>query len=112
MFAVKERKGSDNEPNKSVRDLFMFTRVQMAVTPGDQYLVTASEDGALFLWRIIDPDGRALEMVKDIDYTEEVLCTKAVLDEKVPITVPWAAQWFSGHHPRLTPSASWVRGSL
>ncbi|XP_058246909.1 cilia- and flagella-associated protein 57-like [Hemibagrus wyckioides] len=55
---------------------------KMVVTAGDQYLLTASEDGCLFIWTIIDQDGRTLEMVKDIDYTEEVLCTEKFLKEK------------------------------
>ncbi|KAK2846133.1 hypothetical protein Q7C36_010987 [Tachysurus vachellii] len=55
---------------------------KMAVTPGDQYLLTASKDGSLFIWSIIDENGRALEMVTDVDYTEEVLCTKEFLKKK------------------------------
>ncbi|XP_034157779.2 cilia- and flagella-associated protein 57-like [Pangasianodon hypophthalmus] len=55
---------------------------KMVVTPGDQYLLTASEDGTLLIWTITGQEGRTMEMVKEIDYAEEVLCTKAYLDEK------------------------------
>ncbi|MCI4395775.1 hypothetical protein PGIGA_G00195880 [Pangasianodon gigas] len=55
---------------------------KMVVTPGDQYLLTASEDGTLLIWMITGREGRMLEMVKEIDYTQEVLCTKAFLKKK------------------------------
>ncbi|KAF7711547.1 cilia- and flagella-associated protein 57-like isoform X1 [Silurus meridionalis] len=55
---------------------------KMTVTPGDQFLLTASQDGSLLIWAIIDQCGRKLEMVKDLDYVEEVLCTKEYLEEK------------------------------
>ncbi|XP_060758433.1 cilia- and flagella-associated protein 57-like [Neoarius graeffei] len=54
---------------------------KMIVTPGDQFLLTASKDGSLLIWKITDPEGRKLEMVKCLDYSEEVLCTKAYLEE-------------------------------
>ncbi|KAF4092135.1 hypothetical protein AMELA_G00017440 [Ameiurus melas] len=55
---------------------------KMAVTPGDQYLLTASEDGSLLIWTITDQEGRTMDLVKERDYTEEVICTKAYLEEK------------------------------
>ncbi|GAA6099387.1 cilia- and flagella-associated protein 57-like isoform X2 [Tachysurus ichikawai] len=55
---------------------------KMAVTPGDQYLLTASKDGSLFIWSIMDEDGQTIETVSEVDYTEEVLCTKKFVDEK------------------------------
>ncbi|XP_017350530.1 cilia- and flagella-associated protein 57 isoform X1 [Ictalurus punctatus] len=55
---------------------------KMVVTPGDQYLLTASEDGSLLIWAITDQEGRTLDLVKETDYTEEVICTKAYLEEK------------------------------
>lgn len=59
----------------------------MIVTPGDQFLLTASKDGSLLIWKITDPEGRKLEMVKCLDYSEEVLCTKAYLEETVNMTM-------------------------
>ncbi|TSL47572.1 Cilia- and flagella-associated protein 57 [Bagarius yarrelli] len=55
---------------------------KVAVTSGDQNLVTASEDGSILIWSIIDPDAQTHETVKEIDHSEEVLCTKATLAEK------------------------------
>ncbi|XP_060739669.1 cilia- and flagella-associated protein 57-like [Tachysurus vachellii] len=66
---------------------------KMVVTPGDQYLLTASEDGSLLIWSITDQDGCKLSMVKETCFTEEeeeeeeekdeeVLCSKAFLEKK------------------------------
>ncbi|XP_047674912.1 cilia- and flagella-associated protein 57-like [Tachysurus fulvidraco] len=65
----------------------------MVITPGDQYLLTASEDGSLLAWSITDQDGCKLSMVKETCFTEEeeeaeeekdeeVLCSKAFLEKK------------------------------
>ncbi|KAK3506828.1 hypothetical protein QTP70_029069, partial [Hemibagrus guttatus] len=55
---------------------------KMVVTPGDQYLLTASKDGSIFIWSIIDQNGQTLEKVDELDYFEEVYCLKEFLDEK------------------------------
>ncbi|KAM9435536.1 cilia- and flagella-associated protein 57-like isoform 1-T1 [Clarias gariepinus] len=55
---------------------------KMVVTPSDQFLLTASEDNCLLVWVIADQDGRTLEMVQDMDYTEEILCAKSYLEDK------------------------------
>ncbi|KAG7331728.1 hypothetical protein KOW79_005697 [Hemibagrus wyckioides] len=55
---------------------------KMVVTPGDQYLLTASKDGCLFVWSIIDQNGQTIEKVKELDYTGVVLCEKEFLDKQ------------------------------
>ncbi|XP_060739668.1 cilia- and flagella-associated protein 57-like [Tachysurus vachellii] len=55
---------------------------KMLVTPGDQYLVTASEDGSLLIWTITDQVGDQLSMVKEACCTEEVPCSSAFLEIK------------------------------
>ncbi|XP_027008175.1 cilia- and flagella-associated protein 57-like isoform X3 [Tachysurus fulvidraco] len=55
---------------------------KMLVTPGDQYLVTASEDGSLLIWTITDQVGDQLSMVKEACFTEEVPCSNAFLEIK------------------------------
>ncbi|XP_053502846.1 cilia- and flagella-associated protein 57-like [Ictalurus furcatus] len=55
---------------------------KMVITPDDQYLLTASEDSSVLIWRITDQERQTLAVVKEIHYTEEVLCTKAYVEEK------------------------------
>ncbi|MCI4395800.1 hypothetical protein PGIGA_G00196230 [Pangasianodon gigas] len=55
---------------------------KMVITPGDHYLLTASEDGSLLIWTITDHLGCKLCMGKEIEYTEEVLCAKTYLEKK------------------------------
>lgn len=59
----------------------------MVITPDDQYLLTASEDSSVLIWRITDQERQTLAVVKEIHYTEEVLCTKAYVEEKVNMTI-------------------------
>ncbi|XP_062412043.1 cilia- and flagella-associated protein 57 isoform X1 [Sardina pilchardus] len=55
---------------------------KMTVTFDDQYLLSVSEDGCLFIWKIIDKEGRGLKRDKDVSYAEEILITKSDLEEK------------------------------
>ncbi|XP_046709252.1 cilia- and flagella-associated protein 57-like isoform X2 [Silurus meridionalis] len=56
---------------------------KLAVSPCDQFLLTASKDGTLLIWNIIDQGRIKLEIVKELDYTQEVLCTKEYMEEKL-----------------------------
>lgn len=56
---------------------------QMVITFDDQYLLSASEDGCLFIWKIVEQEGRALKRDKEMSYAEEILITKTDLEEKV-----------------------------
>jgi len=55
----------------------------MIITFDDQFLLTVSEDGCLFIWKIIDKEGQGLKREKELQYTEEILVTKSELEEKV-----------------------------
>ncbi|XP_047674582.1 cilia- and flagella-associated protein 57-like isoform X2 [Tachysurus fulvidraco] len=54
---------------------------KMVITPGDRFLLTASEDGSLLIWRVTDDLGRNL-CIKGLKYTGVVLCGKSYLEEK------------------------------
>ncbi|KAM4581818.1 cilia- and flagella-associated protein 57 [Fundulus diaphanus] len=55
---------------------------RMVITYDDQFLLTVSEDGCLLISKIIDKEGRGLKSNRQIVHTEEILVTKADLEEK------------------------------
>ncbi|KAK1165059.1 hypothetical protein AOXY_G13492 [Acipenser oxyrinchus oxyrinchus] len=55
---------------------------KMAITHDDQFLLTVCEHGCLYIWRIIDKEGRGLKREKEVVYAEEILITKSDLEEK------------------------------
>ena len=55
----------------------------MKITFDDQFLITASEDACIIIWKICDKEGRGLKHDRDVPYAEEVLITKTDLEEKV-----------------------------
>ncbi|XP_029288716.1 LOW QUALITY PROTEIN: cilia- and flagella-associated protein 57 [Cottoperca gobio] len=55
---------------------------KMVITWDDQFLLTASEDGCLLMWKVIDKEGRGLKSNRQIIQTEEILVTKSDLKEK------------------------------
>lgn len=63
----------------------------MVVTFDDQYLLTVSEDGCLLVWKIIDKEGKGLQGSRPVFYSEEILITKADMEEKVGVCV--CVQW-------------------
>lgn len=56
---------------------------QMTVTFDEQFLLTVSEDGCLLMWKLVDKDGRGLKMTRQLVHAEEILVTKADLEETV-----------------------------
>ena len=56
---------------------------QMKITFDDQFLITASEDACIIIWKIFDKDGRVMKIDREIPYAEEILITKSDLEEKV-----------------------------
>ena len=57
----------------------------MKITCDDQYLITASDDGCVMIWKIQDKEGRGLKRDKEVGYAEEILITKSDLEEKVRV---------------------------
>uniref|UniRef100_A0A3P8WMD1 Cilia and flagella associated protein 57 n=1 Tax=Cynoglossus semilaevis TaxID=244447 RepID=A0A3P8WMD1_CYNSE len=55
---------------------------KMVITFDDQFLLTASEDGCLLIWKIIDKEGRGLKNSRHVIHTKEILVTKSDLEEK------------------------------
>lgn len=55
----------------------------MMVTYDEQFLLSVSEDGCLLMWKLMDEDGRGLKVTRQIVHAEEILVTKADLEEKV-----------------------------
>lgn len=55
----------------------------MMVTYDQQFLLTGSEDGCLLMWKLMDEEGRGLKVDRPIVHAEEILITKADLEEKV-----------------------------
>lgn len=55
----------------------------MMVTYDEQFLLTVSEDGCLLMWKLMDGEGRGLKSDTQIVHTDEILITKADLEEKV-----------------------------
>ncbi|XP_019645355.1 PREDICTED: cilia- and flagella-associated protein 57-like [Branchiostoma belcheri] len=55
---------------------------KMHITYDDQYLITASDDACIMIWKITDKEGRGLKGNKEITYAEEILITKSDLEEK------------------------------
>ncbi|KAI5103733.1 cilia- and flagella-associated protein 57, partial [Silurus meridionalis] len=60
---------------------------KLAITFDEQYLLSASEDGCLFIWRITEQEGRGLKRDKETSFAEEILITKSDLEEKNQITL-------------------------
>ncbi|KAF7643851.1 hypothetical protein LDENG_00232050 [Lucifuga dentata] len=55
---------------------------KMVITFDEQFLLTVSEDSCLFMWKVIDKEGRGLKSSRQLVYTEEILATKSDLEEK------------------------------
>ncbi|KAM4587838.1 cilia- and flagella-associated protein 57 isoform 2-T2 [Odontesthes bonariensis] len=55
---------------------------KMVITYDDQFLLTVSEERCLLISKIVDKDGRGLKRNREIVHTEEILVTKADLEEK------------------------------
>uniref|UniRef100_A0A8D2P8L7 Cilia and flagella associated protein 57 n=1 Tax=Zosterops lateralis melanops TaxID=1220523 RepID=A0A8D2P8L7_ZOSLA len=54
---------------------------KMTVTSDDQFLLTASEDGCIFIWKVHDKEGGEVKG-QELEYAEEVLIMRSDIDEK------------------------------
>ncbi|XP_071420692.1 cilia- and flagella-associated protein 57 isoform X1 [Pithys albifrons albifrons] len=57
------------------------TVTKMSVTSDDQFLLTASEDGCIFIWKVYDKEGGVLKG-KEVQCSEEVLIMRSDIEEK------------------------------
>ncbi|KND04574.1 uncharacterized protein SPPG_00295 [Spizellomyces punctatus DAOM BR117] len=55
---------------------------KLRVSYDDQFLFSTSEDGALYVFKISDKEGRGLKRDREIVYADEILVTKSDLEEK------------------------------
>ncbi|XP_016155520.1 PREDICTED: LOW QUALITY PROTEIN: cilia- and flagella-associated protein 57, partial [Ficedula albicollis] len=55
---------------------------KMTVTSDDQFLLTASEDGCVFIWKVHDKEGGGVKGEQELKYAEEVLIMRSDIDEK------------------------------
>ncbi|XP_040421976.1 cilia- and flagella-associated protein 57 isoform X2 [Cygnus olor] len=55
---------------------------KMSVTNDDQFLLTASEDGSILIWKVYDKEGGILKREKEVEYAEEVLIMRSDIEEK------------------------------
>ncbi|XP_054576786.1 cilia- and flagella-associated protein 57 isoform X2 [Eptesicus fuscus] len=58
---------------------------KMLLTFDDQFLLTVSEDGCLFTWKVFDKDGRGIKREREVGFAEEVLVTKTDMEEKAQV---------------------------
>ncbi|NXE75828.1 CFA57 protein, partial [Cochlearius cochlearius] len=55
---------------------------KISVTKDDLFLLTASEDGSIFIWKVYDKGGGMLKWEKEVEYAEEVLIMRSDIEEK------------------------------
>ncbi|NXK54674.1 CFA57 protein, partial [Chauna torquata] len=55
---------------------------KMSVTNDDLFLLTASEDGSILIWKVYDKEGGILKREKEVEYAEEVLIMRSDIEEK------------------------------
>ncbi|NWV22767.1 CFA57 protein, partial [Origma solitaria] len=55
---------------------------KMTVTSDDQFLLTASEDGCVFIWKVHQKEGGVQKGGEKLQYAEEVLIMRSDIDEK------------------------------
>ncbi|XP_076326508.1 cilia- and flagella-associated protein 57-like [Tachypleus tridentatus] len=60
--------------------------IRMKVTYNDQYVVTSGEDSLLCVWKLADKEGRTMKRDRKTAYSQEILITRADLEEKVNTT--------------------------
>ncbi|XP_061201080.1 cilia- and flagella-associated protein 57 isoform X2 [Neopsephotus bourkii] len=55
---------------------------KMSITNDDQFLLTASEDGSIFIWKVYEKGGGIAKWQKEAEYAEEVLILRSDIKEK------------------------------
>ncbi|NXW49021.1 CFA57 protein, partial [Nyctiprogne leucopyga] len=55
---------------------------KMSITNNDLFLLTASEDGSIFIWKVCDKDVRILKWEKEAEYAKEVLIMRSDIEQK------------------------------
>ncbi|NWW51325.1 CFA57 protein, partial [Pedionomus torquatus] len=55
---------------------------KMSITNDDLFLLTASEDGSIFIWKVYDKGFGMMKWEKEAEYAEEVLIMRSDIEEK------------------------------
>ncbi|NXX21492.1 CFA57 protein, partial [Podargus strigoides] len=55
---------------------------KMSITNDDLFLLTASEDGSIFIWKVYDKGDGITKWKKEVKYAEEVLIMRSDMEEK------------------------------
>jgi hypothetical protein len=55
---------------------------KLRISFDDQFLFSVAEDGCLFIYRVVDKEGRVAKREKDIVFADEILVTKSDLEQK------------------------------
>ncbi|XP_065529668.1 cilia- and flagella-associated protein 57 isoform X2 [Lathamus discolor] len=55
---------------------------KMSITNDDQFLLTASEDGSIFIWKVYEKGGGIVKWQKEAEHAEEVLILRSDIKEK------------------------------
>uniref|UniRef100_A0A8C3K055 Cilia and flagella associated protein 57 n=1 Tax=Calidris pygmaea TaxID=425635 RepID=A0A8C3K055_9CHAR len=55
---------------------------KMSITNDDLFLLTASEDGSVFIWKVYDKGVGMMKWEKEAEYAEEVLIMRSDIEEK------------------------------
>ncbi|NXN29526.1 CFA57 protein, partial [Nycticryphes semicollaris] len=55
---------------------------KMSITNDDLFLLTASEDGSIFIWKVYDKGVGMMKWEKEAEYAEEVLIMRSDIEEK------------------------------
>ncbi|NXC40825.1 CFA57 protein, partial [Penelope pileata] len=55
---------------------------KMSITNDDLFLLTASEDGSIFIWKVYDKEGKMMKWEQEFEYAEEVLIMRSDIEEK------------------------------
>ncbi|XP_030351750.1 cilia- and flagella-associated protein 57 [Strigops habroptila] len=55
---------------------------KMSITNDDQFLLTASEDGSIFIWKVYEKGGGRMKWQKEVEHAEEVLIMRSDIKEK------------------------------
>lgn len=56
---------------------------KMSITNDDQFLLTASEDGSIFIWKVYEKGDGVVKWQKEAEYAEEVLIMRSDIKQKV-----------------------------
>lgn len=58
---------------------------QMAISCDDKFLITCSDDGIICIWRLLNIEGKTIQLDKDFKQSSEILISKHDLEERIAL---------------------------